>query len=432
VHADVIPHLAAMLWEKSPSLVLAGASAEGHVHGSRNVAAIMLLNVVLENLGKTVVRQAQSPFPQLAPISGSFKALAELNEAMSAGKCKALLIHDANPVFTSPNFLHFSDNLKKVAFKVAFVTQLDETAQQCDLVLPTLSALEDFGTHVASYQPDGVEITLQQPLMEKLYPDARSFADVLLELLKQRKPEAYKAFPDYYGYLKTSLLQAKATFKSNADDEVFWEDALSNGVLHIDAAAAPLSGQIQATMLSQPEVRPIDTDFPFYFVPSARADFRDGRHANLPWLQESPDPLTTIVWDSWVDMHPKTAAEMQIREGDVIEIQSASGSIRAKVYLFPGIHPNAVSVPVGQGHESYGRYASNVGVNPLKILDPLFDEATGELAIYATRVVIKKTEQHERLIKDEGATNTQQGRKLVVTVAADQAELTKEVGNVNH
>jgi anaerobic selenocysteine-containing dehydrogenase len=433
VHADMISHLAGMLWEKTPSVVLAGAAAEGHVHGSHNVAAIMLLNVVLENLGKTFKHAPQSPFPQLAPAAGSFKALAELNEQMAAGKCRVLMVRGSNPVFTSPDFMHFADNLKKVPFKVAFVDQIDETAQQCDLILPMLSALEDFGSHVAEYQPDGIDLTLQQPLMERLYPQTRSFGDVLLDLLKERKPETYKAFPDYYGYLKSAVLQTKAAFKSNAtDNEIFWEDALSQGVLHVDAAAGPISGQVKAAMLAQPEVKTLAADFPFYFIPSERPNFRDGRPANLPWLQESPDPLTTVVWDSWVDIHPKTAQEMQIREGDILEIQSASGSIRAKAYLFPGIHPDAVSMPLGQGHENYGRYASNVGVNPFKILDPLFDEGTGELAMFATRVVVKKTDQHQRMTKDEGPVTTQQGRKLIVTVAADEAALTKEVGHVRN
>ena len=70
--------------------------------------------------------------------------------------------------------------------------------------------------------------------------------------------------------------------------------------------------------------------------------------------------------------------------------------------------------------------ATHVGVNPLKILDPIFDEATGELAMYATRVAITKTDQHEPVVKDEGPTTLQQGRKLVATLAADQVDLTKE------
>jgi len=147
-------------------------------------------------------------------------------------------------------------------------------------------------------------------------------------------------------------------------------------------------------------------------------------------LQESPDSLTTIVWDSWVEIHPSTAAEMQIREGDILEVQSASGSVRAKAYLFPGLQPDTVSMPLGQGHTAYGRYANGMGVNPFKILNPLFDAQTGELATHATRVVIKKTGEHELMVKDEGATNLQQGRKLVATVAADQAELAKETSHV--
>ena len=44
-------------------------------HGSQNIAAIALLNVVLQNQGKTVMRAAEFPFPQLAPTAGDFKSL---------------------------------------------------------------------------------------------------------------------------------------------------------------------------------------------------------------------------------------------------------------------------------------------------------------------------------------------------------------------
>jgi hypothetical protein len=29
--------------------------------------------------------------------------------------------------------------------------------------------------------------------------------------------------------------------------------------------------------------------------------------ANKPWLQEVPDPTTTVMWNSWVEINPKTA-----------------------------------------------------------------------------------------------------------------------------
>ncbi|NDU91565.1 MAG: molybdopterin-dependent oxidoreductase [Ferrovum sp.] len=430
VHADAIPHIAGTLWEKSPSLVLSGPSAEGHANGFENVAAIHLLNLILENGGKTLQGPAPHPFPQLAPASSSTAALARLDQAMAAGKCEALLVMGSNPVFTAPAFVPFAGNMAKVPFKVAFVTQLDETAHQCDLVLPLLSPLEDFGTHVAGYQPQGVELMIQQPLMERLYPETRAFGDILLDLLKQRNPGAYKAFPDYYAYLKTAVTKAKPVFKSRSSDDDFWEDALRNGVLRLDAPLAGLEAHAAAVRVGKPQAVGTDANYPFFFVPSIKADLRDGRHANLPWLQESPDPLTTIVWDSWVEIHPATAAEMQIREGDILTVQSATGIVRAKAYLFPGIQPDTVSMPLGQGHTNYGRYASDTGTNAFKMIDPVFDEHTGELALYATRVVIKKTGENAKVVKDEGPTNVQQGRKLVTTMAADQAALAKEVSRV--
>ena len=427
VFGELIPRLAAMLWERSPSLVLVGRNAQGHAHGSRNTAAIALLNVVLQNQGKTLMRAADSPFPQLLPTNGDFKSLVDLNKLMAEGQCRSLLMHGTNPVYSAPDFLQFSANLQKVAFKAAWVTELDETANECDLVLPLLSPLEDFGTHVASNQFDGTEISIQQPLMEKLYPETRSFGDVLLDLLRQAKPDSYKGFPDYYAYLKSAVIAAKPAFGSEASGEEFWENALSAGVLHRAAPLLPLPAkEFTAEMIEQPAASAEDPEYPFRLIPAVSASMRDGRPANLSWLQESPDPLTTIVWDSWAELHPSTAKAINAREGDVLIIKSAHGFIRAKAYLMPGIHPGSVAVPIGQGHSAYGRYATNVGANPLKILDPVFDSGTGELALYATRVAITKTDQSERIAKDEGATDLQQGVKLVATLAADRVDLTKE------
>jgi molybdopterin-containing oxidoreductase family iron-sulfur binding subunit len=223
------------------------------------------------------------------------------------------------------------------------------------------------------------------------------------------------------------VIAAKPAFASQAPDEEFWENTLSAGVLHRAAPLQPLtSSEITAEMIAQPAASIEDAAYPFHLIPAVSASMRDGRPANLSWLQESPDTLTTVVWDSWAELHPSTAKALQIREGDVLVIKSAHGFIRAKAYLMPGIHPGSVAVPIGQGHVAYGRYATNVGANPLKILDPIFDKETGELSLYATRVAITKTDQNERLSKDEGPTDLQQGRKLVATLAADQVDLAKE------
>ena len=428
VRPELVGHVASLLWEKTPSIVISGASAEGHAHGVQNAVAIQLLNKILGNVGKTIDGQAKSPFPQIAPEAGSFSSLKAMNDAMGGGKLQAVFIHGANPVFTAPSFMGFRDNLRKVPFKVAFVNAADETAQECDLVLPILTAVEEFGSNIAWYQPEGVEITMQQPLMNKLYPDTRSMGDIMLDLVKQRRADEYKNWPDFFSYLKAAVINMKPAVKYTDTDEHFWYDTLSSGVIHIDAPQEQIGDSFAEAALSLPEVQNVqDPKFPFYLVPSERHYFRDGRHANCGWLQESPDPLTTIVWDSWVEIHPKTAASMGIKEGDYLEIASQNGTLKVKAYLFPGIHPDAVSIPLGQGHESLGRFANGVGVNPFTILNPVFEKDTGELAMFGTRVSVKKTSDSEIVVKDEGPVSTQMGRKLVVTLPADVAQLSKEI-----
>ncbi len=428
VRSELVGHVASLLWEKTPSLVISGASVEGHAHGVQNAVAVQLLNQILGNVGKTIDGQAQSPFPQLSPAAGSFSALKAMNEKMGADEFKAVFIHGANPVFTAPSFMGFRDNLRKVPFKVAFVNALDETAEECDLVLPIFTAVEEFGSNVAWYQPEGVEITIQQPLMNQLYPDTRSMGDIMLNLVKARKADEYKAWPDFFSYLKTAIINIKPVVKYTDTDEHFWYDTLSNGVIHVDGAPQQVSAKFAATDLRLPaSANAQDPVYPFYLVPSERHYFRDGRHANCGWLQESPDPMTTIVWDSWAEIHPKTAASMGIKEGDWLEIASQNGMLKVKAYVFPGIHPDAISIPLGQGHESLGRYAKGVGVNPFRILNPVFEKDTGELALYGTRVSVRKTGNSEIVVKDEGPVNTQMGRKLVVTLPADVAQLSKEI-----
>jgi molybdopterin-containing oxidoreductase family iron-sulfur binding subunit len=160
-------------------------------------------------------------------------------------------------------------------------------------------------------------------------------------------------------------------------------------------------------------------------IPSARLGLWDGRHANLPWLQEAPDQISKVVWDSWAELHPETAARLGIKQGDAIKIASAHGSIEARVYIYKGVHKGAVAVPLGQGHKGYGRYANGIGVNPLKIINPVTDGKTGELAMFATRVSVSAAGNSSDELVRLGGSDTQVGRKLVATISADVFERTE-------
>jgi molybdopterin-containing oxidoreductase family iron-sulfur binding subunit len=96
--------------------------------------------------------------------------------------------------------------------------------------------------------------------------------------------------------------------------------------------------------------------------------YYDGRGANRPWLLENPDPVTKRTWQSWVEIHPETAREIDIRNGEHLTLTSASGSIEVPVYLYGGVRRDVLAVPLGLGHTEFGSYATGRGVNPVDLL----------------------------------------------------------------
>jgi molybdopterin-containing oxidoreductase family iron-sulfur binding subunit len=264
---------------------------------------------------------------------------------------------------------------------------------------------------------------MQQPLMERLYETTRGFGDVLLALLQNKNKDQYGQYADYYAYLRHAFSAMPASYKENpASEEHSWNAVLQKGIINVQTTDEPLNASVAD--IEAPKAPVSDPQYPFVLVPSVRLGLWDGRHANLPWLQEAPDQIAKVVWDSWAEIHPSTAKKLGIEQGSIIKVSSKHGELTLKAVLLKGVHPDVVAIPMGQGHIEYGRYAKGLGVNPLKILAPAQEQKTGELAMYATNVKIANTGEKDEIVKI-GSTDTQMGRKLVGTVPVEQVRRTE-------
>ena len=111
---------------------------------------------------------------------------------------------------------------------------------------------------------------------------------------------------------------------------------------------------------------------PFHFLPYRVAAFLDGSLAHLPWLQEMPDPMTSAMWSSWVEINPKTAERLGIAQGDMVEVASSAGhAARAGVH-HPGHrarHRRDAGRPGARRRSRATRRGR--GVNPVAILAPV-------------------------------------------------------------
>ena len=105
----------------------------------------------------------------------------------------------------------------------------------------------------------------------------------------------------------------------------------------------------------------------------------------------------TLVNNGKLD-HTFTAPDLNIeailRAGETVE-----GDL---VVVYPGIRPDAVAIPVGQGHSDYGRFAERRGSNPLSLVAPLLGQAPGlPLQWAATRVRVEGTGRRQELARLE-------------------------------
>jgi anaerobic selenocysteine-containing dehydrogenase len=212
--------------------------------------------------------------------------------------------------------------------------------------------------------------------MKPLY-HTRATADVLIELAGTLK--APIALP-----WKTAEEVAKSQPKARSPERLALQRASERIALHGD------SERIALHKYSEPRFEGDAATYPFHFLPYMSQQFGDGSTAHLPWLQEMPDPLTSAMWSSWVEINPQTAERLKIADGDLVDITSPHGTLRAPAVIFPGIAPDMIAMPVGQGHEVFTRYATRRGVNPIAILAPATEAETGALAWAATRVNIAR------------------------------------------
>ena len=352
------------LGESDAPLVLAGAS----VPQSNSLDAMLLshyLNFMLGNVGKPGGVLPPAPAAAAPPENG--------RAAEALARAQVVLIDGANPAYTLPPSSGVLQALARTETVVSFAGFLDDTAAWSDLLLPGHHTLEAESALVPAVSPQPA-VTVAMPFVKPLY-DTRAVETILADL-------ARKMSKDYRAITAKDLLPPDAAFEEVARQGGLWGEAL------MPEPSAPVE-QPPILPPSLPEPASFAGDaaqYPLLFQPYLSLQFHDGAGANLPWLQELPDPASSSMWGLPVEIDLQLAEQLHVANGDMVRVESQHGWFEAPAYLHPGAIPGVVSMPIGDGHAHYGRYASGRGANPLSILAPLWEKSTGALALGGTRV----------------------------------------------
>ena len=394
----VLQSLQQEIQRAKPSLLVASGMNGG---GSALVSAVNDWNKSLGNVGVTVL-----PAKPVASVEGisSDADVAAAVERMRSGDVPILMVRGVNPVFTSPKSAKVAEALAKVPFKVSFSSYPDETSELCDLVLPDHHPIESWG----DAQPVPDVITLQQPGMDPVY-DTRQTADVLLQVGKSNpKAAAQFAAPNYMRWLIDHFPGGTAAFTA----------ALQKGVGSGALPRRPAPARAAAPAAAAPAAAGSGD---FFLVVYPSASLGDGSGANKPWLQEFPDPVTKIFWQTWVEVNEQTAQRLGIDSGDILRIESPDGALELPAYVYMGIQPETVAIAFGQGHTAYGRYAANVGSNAGDLLSASFDPASGGFRWASTKVKVTQTGKFTQVVTVEGSSR-QYNRGIALAMTVDELE----------
>ena len=360
VAAARIERLAKEFVEQKPAMAMVAGPALAQTNGLFNALAVNALNALVGSVGT-----AGGLFfmPQSNP--GTDTNFANNGEIGVSSQTQVLLIDGANPVYGTPKAWKVRETFTQVPYIVSFGNFIDETSALADLILPDHSFLESW---VHSMPESGAKVAVTAvagPVMQPLH-DTRSTPDVILDIAKRLKKPVDLPWKSFEEMVKAAPSAA--------------------------ASRRPLAeGQApQASRFSEPQFDGDANEYAFHFLPYASQAFLDGSLAHLPVLQELPDPLSSAVWSSWVEINMQTADRLGIRQGDLVEVTSRQGMIRVPAFPSPGIAPDVAAMPTGQGHENFTRYATGRGANPISILAPVVQSDTGALAWAATRVKITR------------------------------------------
>lgn len=410
VPAAKIVELAQEVTSHEPGVAIVGGAALAQTNGLATALAVNALNELLGSVnsaggifftpappfaGRTNLQEVFEPSPgQLGALNGLLQEIL----LGRPGAPKVLLVHDANPVFAAPPDARVREALEKVPFIASFGSFIDETSVLSDLILPDHSPLESWLDDVPESGTIAAVASVAPPAMYPLH-NTRAMPDVLLDVAHQLGGNVSTRLPwkTYDEMLKAAFAGLEKNVNAKAGDiwkkaqeDGWWSPAQDNGAGEKVRLKVPATVAHAAVTLAAPQFDGSPAEYPFNFLPFASTMLYDGSLAHLPWMQETPDPLSTAMWGSWVEINTHTAERLGIQQGDLIEVASQHGKLQAPALLSPGISPDVVAMPVGQGHENFSRYASRRGANPVGILSATLESETGALAWAATRVKISK------------------------------------------
>lgn len=327
-HNSVVKEVAnQLIRNKGKSLIVCG------VNDRKVQLLVNRINHKLRNINKTI--NHKNPSLQFA---GSDSSLDEFLNKLKIGKIGAVFCNEINPVYSFPVGNQISQALKTVELTVSFSNSVDETSKACIFAAPAPHSLESWND---SELVSGL-LSMTQPVLHPL-GKTRSFRKSLSVWQHKVKSER-DLVRDYW----------KSQFKSRVNTSLtytkFWNTLVHDGFFLIK----PKSLKLKPFTDSRPSIKLKHDTLQYSLYQTSHLSM--GKHAQNPWLQELPNPITKVSWDNYISISEKFANKKALVRGDVVEVKTEGHSLKLPVFIQPGQHENTLSIALGYGRLGTERF----------------------------------------------------------------------------
>ena len=315
---------------------------------------------------------------------GIDKDFADLLVQMEGGQIGALLVYGANPVYDYFDGVRVKAALAKVRTTVSFCERMDETTQECKYIIPSHHFLESWG----DAEPIAGVVSFIQPTINPLFK-TRAFQDSLLKFggLTSLAARPTAATGDSVTMTVTAVPSTSTGGTYEEFFRQFWTDrlgenaykeALQKGFTEttggVSTATATTTSGVGGLDVATTAIAAYPAGGKDELVLYEKVTIGAGEGALNPWLQETPDPVSSATWGNYALISMKKADELGIDykgvdyeyypQKPVIKIQSGNKSIELPVLVIPGMNANTIAIAVGYGRsEKLGRTAAGIGIN---------------------------------------------------------------------
>ena len=369
------------------AVVLAGDLSH-QTKDHRSLLILMnFLNSLLQNSG-TIVDEVNHYTTWSNPRPSIDMLIQQLNQ----GNIQNVIIHRTNPLYSYPHSDQLHAALKKAELVIYTGDRMDETAQVSDYIIPDHHDLEKWGEW--EFQK-GLH-TIQQPTIRPLIK-SRDFEENLIvwARLGERGPRRLREASSWYQYLKASAAQRGLS----------WNILLKEGFKQNTSSVkrSRFNDDILKTISKK------EKEKNWELVLYTTSGLKDGRLANVSWLQEFPDPITKICWDNYLCMSPVDARKLSLKEGQVVELTAQGIKQKVPVHIQPGQSSHTLGLAVGYGRIGAGEVADQVGVNAY----PFMNLLKGQKVSASLPVQLNVTSKIIPLAVVQGH-HSMEGRQIVV------------------